>query len=114
MYRNTIQSMNETALQDLREQYNQEGDVYDLIDYLTDEGIVNFDSPEDDILDSFTNGNYDQGAKQMLEHIINPRELIDWLEEQREELGEYFYQNISLSSTISIVESYNEARSSLN
>ena len=106
MYRNTIQNMSETELDELREQndISQTADVDDILDILDP-----FECIEDDILNTFLNGNYLDGANQMLEHNITPYDLIDWLEEQREELGIWYYADIGLLTVISITESYYQA-----
>ena len=118
MYRHTIMNMSETELHSLIDRLNEEygsqvldtdadhDDVCEHISY--NEGL--FDCVEDDILDTFCNGTYSFGANQMLENNIQPRELITWLTDQREERGEAYYANIDLEAVIGIVESYNEAR----
>ncbi len=111
MYRDTIQNMNETELSNLKARLdiNQEAEADEVCEFIADrEGL--FECIEDDILDTFTNGSYSFGGVQMLEANIQPRELIAWLEDQREERGEAYFDNIDLEAVISIVESYNEAR----
>jgi len=46
---------------------------------------------EDDILDSICNGNWNEGAKLMLEESISIFNLIDFVEEISEELGYNVY-----------------------
>ncbi len=69
-----------------------------------------YESIEDDILDDLYNGNWTDGANKMLENYITPNNLIDWLEEQREELGEEYHSHFDLGSAVSITELYNRAR----
>ena len=69
-----------------------------------------FDSVEDDILDDFHDGQWTAGGKKMYDNNINPYRLMEWLEEQREELGEAFYDNMTPTSIVSVVDSYNTAR----
>ena len=120
MYRDTIQNMSETELHSLIDILNEEAKIYgnqeldtdadhdEVCDYVREQSGL-FDCIEDDILDTFRNGTYSFGATQMIENNIQPRELIAWLTDQREERGEAYYADIDLLTVISITESYNQA-----
>ena len=94
--------------------YHIEDDVYELREYTLDalerEGQTIFEAVEDDILDDLCNGNWTDGVHRMREHSITPNSLINWIEEQREELGEDYHSHFDLGSAVAVTELYNRER----
>ena len=116
LYRDEINQMDEVELLALVDRHNlvledresvDADEVIDLLEYY--DGRV-YENIEDDILDSIRNGNWSDGAKQMLEQNITPNALIDYINNYREEHDEKSYEWFDLSSAVSIAELYHETR----
>ena len=110
MYRDQIMNMDIEDFETLIAGYdiNQEVGKEDLCNFIEErEGL--FDTAYDDILDSIYNGNWTEGAEIMLREHIHPNNLIDWLEEQREDIQEY-YSFFGLSHAVAMAEEYRTVR----
>ena len=112
LYRNEILEMDEGELLQLAAEHKLELDDPDYID--ADEIIEQleestgklFDSAEDDILDTICNGNWNDGAKQMLEQHVTPDSLVDYINDFRYEQYEEAYEWFDLSSAVAITDVY--------
>ena len=82
-------------------------DVIELLEY--HEGKV-YESIEDDILDTIFNGNWTDGAKQMVQNHITPNALVDYIENYRFENIQEAYEWFDLSSAVAITQLYLQAR----
>ena len=82
-------------------------DVIELLEY--HEGKV-YESVEDDILDTIFNGNWTDGAKQMVQNHITPNALVDYIENYRFENIQEAYEWFDLSSAVAITQLYLQAR----
>jgi len=82
-------------------------DVIELLEH--HEGKV-YESIEDDILDSIFNGNWTDGAKQMVENNITPNALIDYINDYRFENIQEAYEWFDLSSAVAITQLYEQKR----
>ena len=82
-------------------------DVIELLEY--HEGKV-YESVEDDILDSIFNGNWTQGAKQMVRNHVSPNALVDYIEDYRFENIQEAYDWFDLSSAVAITQLYQQER----
>ena len=117
LYRNEILEMNEGALLLLVTEHELQLDDPDFVD--ADEVIELleaktgriFDSAEDDVLDTICNGNWTDGAKQMLENHITPNSLVDYIEDFRYEQYEEAYAWFDLGSAVAVADVYHMARS---
>ena len=82
-------------------------DVIELLEY--HEGKV-YESVEDDILDSIYNGNWTQGAEQMLQNHITPNALVDYINDYRFENSQEAYDWFDLSYAVTIAQLYQQER----
>jgi len=69
-----------------------------------------FETIEDDILDDVYNGNWTDGTNKMLKNFINPNELMNYIEELREEQGDEAYSFFTLSSASALTSLYYQQR----
>lgn len=68
----------------------------------------------DYIVDSFYNGNWNEGVQFMLDECIHPRDLANYLEEKEEEFGEKIYKEfLDRAAFITITELWYEMKGRL-
>jgi len=115
LYRDEIYMMDEEQLWavlkakkiDCEREVLDSDDVIVLLEY--HEGIV-YESIEDDILNSIYNGNWTDGAKQMVKNYITPNALIDYIDNYRFENIQEAYEWFDLSSAVAITQLYEQKR----
>ena len=121
-YRATIETATTAQLRELIEHNsmdNVELDDYALMDdeelragiytNLESDGLW-LETVEDDILDSFANGSYTEGAKQMDRECINIYNLIDYIEDYNEMVGYGKFSFVDLRTIASIMDSLRDVR----
>ena len=116
LYRNEILEMDEGELLELVAEHGLQLEDLDFID--ADEIIELmeikdghiFESAEDDVLNTICSGNWNDGAKQMLEHHITPDSLVDYINDYRYEQYEEAFEWFNLSSAVAITDVYHMAK----
>jgi len=62
----------------------------------------------DDILDTFYNGNFSDGIKQLLELNIRPRELFEFVQDKLAEYGAGYYDWFDVGLACEVTQSFFE------
>ena len=112
LYKNTILEMEQAELLTLVTTHTLKLDDPDFLDpdeiieLLEDKDGRMFDSPEDDVLNTIYYGNWNGGAKQMLNNCITPDSLVDYINDFRYDKNEEGYEFFDLSSAVAITDVY--------